>query len=73
MGEWQPIETAPTDGTHVLLAYYWAGERRHYIAEGWFDNRVIIDGWHRHGDSSVRATHWMPLPAPPASQTPEGK
>ena len=59
--DWKPIESAPKDGTHLLLYYRFASERR--ISEG---------RWSQHGncwvtfdDPMVRATHWMPLPPPP--------
>ncbi|WP_176928754.1 DUF551 domain-containing protein [Variovorax sp. YR634] len=65
-GQWQPIETAPKDGTSILL----------YTSEG------IIEGYWSHNDweqspchatydgcggvaINCRPTHWMPLPAPP--------
>jgi hypothetical protein len=57
---WQPIETAPKDGTHILLRYRWA-HRETYIAEGWWN--VML--WQTHGIPGVRATAWQPLPAPP--------
>lgn len=60
MTEWQPIETAPKDGTHVLVQYRWA-HREKYIAEGWWRG----DGWETHGHLRVRAFAWMPLPEPP--------
>lgn len=61
MTDWQPINSAPTDGTRVLLAYRYGHERSLRIAEGWY-----LGGWQRHGDSHVRAVLWMPLPELPA-------
>ena len=61
--KWQPIETAPTDGS-VIMAGYWR-------AEGWFcslyDAEVDAFDADNHGFSRNVAplTHWMPLPAPP--------
>jgi len=67
---WQPIETAPKDGTPILIACsYGLGVR--------------IGQWHDYHDNAntrqlgprwgflfiagrdVDPTHWMPLPAPP--------
>ena len=67
--EWQPIETAPKDGTDVLV---WDGEVRtlshwgksaHVPLYGWLalvfadpcDLNLLRD----------QPTHWMPLPEPP--------
>ena len=65
--EWQPIETAPKDGTPVLLA----GCRKIVVA-AWLEDE--IDWWHvddnKRGPFALRGpapTHWMPLPAAPAS------
>lgn len=71
--EWLPIETAPKDGTHVLLLFEASGRRfahiGHYISEKTirFDNIVSeYMGW-RTGDilvamSDLKPTHWAPLP-----------
>ena len=58
---WQPIQTAPTDGTEVLA--WCAGHETHRIA--WFEMGLW---WRAVGDGSqtnIQATHWMPLPQPP--------
>jgi hypothetical protein len=61
MSEWQPIETAPLDGTHILLIFRWAYRNKH-IAEGWYSDNA--DDWMTRW-GTVHATHWMPLPQPP--------
>lgn len=52
---WQPIETAPRDGTWVLA---WCGTSCEQIT--WTDE----DRWGT-GEGWVRPTHWQPLPAAP--------
>jgi hypothetical protein len=56
---WQPIETAPKDGTDVLL---WCG---------WAITGLYHDGQWRTEDKRApiyMATHWIPLPEPPEEQ-----
>lgn len=70
MSEWQPIDTAPRDGRHVLLAV--TDDPPGYVIEGYYEE----DGdrgwycanthWTDHYDGSLIPSHWMPLPAPPA-------
>lgn len=74
---WQPIETAPKDGSDVLLYFPLEG-----LSAGF--EKVIIAHWRKSaGDlincywvwqgrayrgysEAYQPTHWMPLPAPPA-------
>lgn len=71
---WQPIETAPKDGTPLLLweeystnpfVGWWSGNRwtvshEHVDAEGGWDGAIVVD------KLSSAITHWAPLLAPPA-------
>ena len=65
MSEWQPIETAPQDGTWVVLCR--ATDMDCIIAAVWeaADNDfswATLDGsYHKNW-----GTHWMPLPEPPS-------
>lgn len=57
---WREIESAPRDGTAFLI----------WIEPGWIDvahwayRYSRVGGLMNHENS--RATHWMPLPPPPA-------
>lgn len=72
---WQPIATAPKDGTRVLLAEpgYLTGMPVHNLVTGWWcPSAHYFEGgsWcdDRHISENVLATHWMPLPEPPAGE-----
>ena len=62
--DWQPIETAPKDGTRVLLV---EAEQPTGVSTGWW----TMAGWRDFGDigcnglADYSPTHWMQLPAPP--------
>lgn len=69
--EWQPIETAPKDGTKFL------GYKHGQFRECYKVQRSDCDMWcfgHTSGDHAlfpnIRPNHWMPLPAAPS---PEGE
>lgn len=69
--EWQPIETAPKDGTRILAivagrhpdtgepfipdVVEWDGGR--WFSENWWDDNALYS-----------PTHWMPLPNPPKQE-----
>lgn len=77
---WEPIETAPKDGTYVII---WSG---------WFGGAATIAHWDddRHANKKaprwisrdrvygrksfvdIPPTHWMPLPPPPPAVVGEG-
>lgn len=60
---WQPIETAPKDGSLFLI---WPYDDEH--ATGlWRRGRLIIACCGQGVGADV--THWMPLPAPPQGDT----
>ena len=70
---WQSIETAPKDGSYLLLweqysdapfVGYWSGgswsvSHEHVDAEGGWDGANVVDAL------SMPITHWMPLPPAP--------
>lgn len=61
--KWQPIETAPKDGSHILAASS-AGFR--YIVL-WDEDRSI---WVRQDNETPCFPHnWQPLPAPPRRES----
>ena len=72
MNNWQPIETAPKDGTEILgwtgsmfLIVEWNEQKWHKKpAPYWDSGRPSITWMREYG----QPTHWMPLPDPPAAR-----
>jgi len=69
MCEWQPLETAPRDGSKVDV---WTENGLRYIDVFWYRGPAFPDGAFVYHDSYLRdyidvddATHWMRPPAPP--------
>ena len=70
---WQPMETAPKDGTVVLCwdefkecDFMWYG-----IIQQWNEPKDILGWMYVATNTECHPTHWMPLPKPPAAK--EGK
>lgn len=65
---WQPMETAPKDGSRVLL---FSPTESDYVRVGWWS--AIYKEWMSHQSCTLftHATHWMPLPAPPQETSPD--
>jgi hypothetical protein len=67
---WHPIETAPKDGTHILV---WNGETQTTV---YWDTKLYIkrwrlveSGWGEEIDDSFDDfTHWQPLMDPPKEE-----
>ena len=62
----KPIESAPTDGTHILLyGEHWddTDERNVGWCEGYMDG---CHGWYHIASLPSYPTHWMELPEVPA-------
>jgi hypothetical protein len=60
---WQPIETAPRDGTRVLTYRVGFAES---MAVAWFSTS---EQWMPvHGHQWPAPTHWMQLPQPPEQE-----
>lgn len=71
MSEWQPISSAPRDGTCVLLGRFTNGkaqiDHNGKMAVDYWHSRDVHDfeGWGKFNSRYWPATHWMPLPARP--------
>jgi hypothetical protein len=67
---WQPIETAPLDGRHVLVV---AGDPPPVVYEAFYETNESHPGWWQtnthwtdaHDGQLWNVTLWQPLPAPP--------
>jgi hypothetical protein len=72
VAEWMPIESAPRDGSSVLLSDgCYVGEGFWHDGSGCYGHRGQA-GWFWECDrgdlliaDNAPATHWMPLPEPP--------
>ena len=76
--QWQPIETAPKDGTQILLCRAFDADGNRIeplgifaqcaqwwgIEEGW----VVYCSMVREPLLHFEPTHWMPLPQPPTEK-----
>lgn len=73
MSAWQPIATAPRDGTMIVVAVHFDPWGWVLGTGRWVDFRGI-NGWMTRGFADppgnlglAHPTHWQPLPPPPES------
>lgn len=67
---WQPIETAPKDGTCILLHRRWPNGWNERISAFWDAGGWVVAGgeeWELP-ETEVSFTAWMPLPEPPKEE-----
>ena len=63
--QWQPIETAPKDGTVIRVSDLVGRER----LASWYKESKYFDGhWMLKLEKIPEITHWMPLPKPPEEE-----
>ena len=70
MSEWKTMDSAPKDGTDVLLHGPSVSWKRPPVVAGWFgEPETDQPGWYSYDEPEellrFSPTHWMPLPAPP--------
>ena len=70
MGKWQPVETAPRDGTRILAYGLLGLENEKGVGTvKWIEHRKLW--WCDPNEASeydpweCKITHWQPLPEPP--------
>ena len=67
--EWQPIETAPKDGTSILTYPHYCVT--HWESEDCYPEAGWVVAWEDCMEQYITnkiATHWMPLPPPPEAK-----
>lgn len=62
LNDWQPIETAPKDGTRVLL---WCTVNRGVYAGFYTTGARRRRGFWEDGEYKLAPSHWQPSPPPP--------
>lgn len=72
--QWQPIETAPKDGTVIVVRgnnHGWPENGHHICIATWqYDCWIEGSDWNDTSELTY-LTHWMPLPAAPGAAAPE--
>lgn len=84
MGEWKGIDSAPKDGTEIILMkagrvssgswVEWSETESHYDSTGNYIGRTTVEegaSWCSYDGGFCEddePTHWMPLPEPPKDE-----
>jgi len=71
--DWQPIETAPKNGTVIILG--WAHEPTWLVSSRWDEELEIwedVGGADEDEGGYARMTHWTPMLTPPPPANPNG-
>ena len=85
--EWQPIETAPKDGSILIGASFGSLGDLEWVSDiRWLTTCDVAEldglaepeewtepGWYSSNDDEFFPTHWRPLPEPPARTALEGE
>jgi hypothetical protein len=68
MSDWKSIETAPKDGTAMILGFWYQGRFAQYM--GFYDPAGWMESSRRFFPSHMQSwfTDWHPLPAPPTQE-----
>jgi hypothetical protein len=66
MSKWQPIETAPKDGTRFLAAWPWYDETGWGYAVMHYRGGTLVVNW--DFNEGRGATHWKPIKQPKVSK-----
>lgn len=69
---WQPIETAPKDGTPFLCGWH-SGGGYWYVTKAHWANGCVDGGWDGAREYiDVSPSHWMPIPRAPVQTSASG-
>ncbi len=61
MSAWQPMETAPKDGSYILIADI-GRQSLSYTVTKYRDGWLVKDGWDGMPIAFDEGTRWQPLP-----------
>ena len=71
--QWQDIETAPKDGTEVLICWF-NGVQHYQVERVWWNGTQWGNDYQTFTEREGWApSHWMPLPEPPTSGRGKGE
>lgn len=73
--DWQPIETAPRDGGHILVTIgnmqgfgSWPKPQDMVTVAHWFEDGFYVSVFGGDERTAIQYTHWMPLPPSPTKE-----